>query len=157
MQHSSIAPPISDFDFSNYFVARMPFLPKISTPLLRICKYFLVPLVNIFLSPSAVFDDDSSRATNGRVRAYGMVPVWNLSRDRTRLLSDGRRKSRFGIARYMQPVFPNRMSRRRGTCEASPLDSIRAPVCRFMYSPCSPSPAGVAHSVPCGRSGARRT
>lgn len=34
---------------------------------------------------------------------------------------DGRRKRSFGIACYMQPMFPNRMSRRRGTCNAGPL------------------------------------
>lgn len=83
------------------------------------------------------------------------------------LFSNGRWMRSFGIARYMQPVFPNRMSRRHGTCDVGlPLShlavrSIRPLplsvsficmcMCACILSPLLPSPAGVAHSAPCGR------
>lgn len=107
-------------------------------------------------SPLAVFDTivatNPPRTMDGRVRAYG-CRIESLVRESERgnLSSDGRRKSSFGIARYMQPVFPNRMSRRiveRATRTLPPfaVRSIGTPVRRFMRSPGSPSPAGVAHS-----------
>lgn len=73
-------------------------------------------------------NESSEFSRDRRVCAYTSSRIESVSRDRTRLSSDGRQKSSFEIARYMQPVFPNRMSRRRGTYDANPLL-----LCRSLY------------------------
>lgn len=93
-------------------------------------------------APCARHDEPStmrwteSRAMDGRIGGRArMWQTYRISRDRTALSSGGRRQRSFGIARYMQPVFPNRMSRRRGTCDAGPTPAFLSSTFTLSGSP----------------------
>lgn len=94
-------------------------------------KYLSSPLASLTQMSRRILGVRTSHGWTRRARAYSNRTEYLSRSDDTpfflslSLSSDGRRKNSFRIARYMQPVFPKRMSRRRRTCESLPFFAPR--------------------------------